>query len=340
MVPVIVENEKNILSQYTLESLMLYRYLNMPCDRFCLDNFKNDEHYAACGYMKKILDIEAVQKIILRPAIKGIDYSNTIYRFIGIHLGLQPLMLDEIKAKFQMFSIRNKYLTTVFFPVLKEDLENDILHSNDVFSRLIKMLNKDTISAEDEQLINNNLVNNANANVIDIILYREIVKKFSKFNYKSLSAKDLIIQAFNNFQDAVKHITKRRKNHAEFKINDEYDVQDLSYLIFRSIFPDLQYENPHFKSGGTNSKVDLMIVSEGIDIELKMIKESNFDEKEIIKQLKIDINDYATWRELKHLIVFVYDPLNKTSNRNNFYELNGQKMIFGTTFDVTVIVSN
>ena len=63
------------------------------------------------------------------------------------------------------------------------------------------------------------------------------------------------------------------------------------------------------------------------------------DSKEF-KQLKIDINDYAAWNELKHLLVFVYDPFNKTSNKNNFYDLNGHKSINGTEFDVTVFVSN
>lgn len=112
------------------------------------------------------------------------------------------------------------------------------------------------------------------------------------------------------------------------------------YFVLRSIFPRLQFENPHFKIGGTNSKVDLMLVQEGIDIEIKMIKAKNQDEKEFIKQLKIDINDYAAWNELKHLLVFVYDPFNKTSNKNNFYDLNGHKSINGTEFDVTVFVSN
>lgn len=88
-----------------------------------------------------------------------------------------------------------------------------------------------------------------------------------------MSSVELIKNIFYNFQDAIKHLTNnRRKNHTVFEINDEYDVQDLSYLILRSIFINLEFENPHFKIGGTNSKVDLMIENEGIDIELKMIK--------------------------------------------------------------------
>lgn len=36
-----------------------------------------------------------------------------------------------------------------------------------------------------------------------------------------------------------------------------------------------------------------MLVDEGIDIELKMIKQTDADEKSYIRQIKIDINDYA-----------------------------------------------
>ena len=102
----------------------------------------------------------------------------------------------------------------------------------------------------------------------------------------------------------------------------------------------MQFENPHFKSGGTYSKVDLMLLEEGIDIELKMIKQKDLDEKEFIKQLKIDINDYATWRNIKDLIVFVYDPYNKTKDKNNFYQLEGRKSINAISFNVHIILSN
>ena len=71
-----------------------------------------------------------------------------------------------------------------------------------------------------------------------------------------------------------------------------------------------------------------------------MIKAKDKDENDFIKQLKIDFIDYAAWNELKDLIVFVYDPFNKTTNRNNFYSLEGQKTIRNVTYNVHIIVSN
>ena len=50
-----------------------------------------------------------------------------------------------------------------------------------------------------------------------------------------------------------------------------------------------------------------------------MIKESDKDEKEFVKQIKVDIESY--YRENpKYIIFFIYDPQKKTINKNNFYD--------------------
>ena len=43
----------------------------------------------------------------------------------------------------------------------------------------------------------------------------------------------------------------------------------------------------------------------------------DLDKCSFIKQIKVDFNDYATWADLKDLIVFIYDPYNKTTNKNS-----------------------
>ncbi len=341
MVPLILERERDILSQISIESLILHRYRKLPLEKFSANFFKGDAFYAACGYMGETLDVDSVDKIMSCPKIKGIDYSNSIYNFIGIHLGINPIRENELRAKFNTFSLQNKFITTVFFPFLADDFKKVLDAEVNEFANLVKLLYQKHLTVSDEELISKVLTNNANASLIEIILYGELINQFTRFRYNSLETIDIVKLVFCNFQDAIKHITSlRRKGHSAFSIADEYDVQDILYLILRSIFPKLQFENPHLKIGGSSSKVDLMLIQEGIDIEIKMIKQKDTDEKEFIKQLKIDFNDYATWKELKHLLVFVYDPYNKTTNTNNFYELNGSKSINGVDFNVDITVSN
>lgn len=343
MVPIIVEKKKEILQSGSLESMFLQFFCKHQIDMFRRSNFSGNNLIAYNGYNGNKESIETIQAVLNKPSIKGIDYSNNIYCFLGIHLASPMLQIEEIDKKFNLFSLKNKFAVSLVFQNYRDKVEKSIaMYPDDTYSYFLNLLyNKQALDEEDESKIFETLINNENVDAIDIILYDQILKKFTSFEYKGLSAVELIKGIFENFQDSIKHITlHRRKNHAQFEVNDEYDVQDLSYMMLRGIFPNLQAENPHFKSGGTNSIVDLMIESEGIDIELKMIKEKDKDEKEFIRQLKVDFNDYATWAGLKDLIVFVYDPYNKTTNKNNFYSLSGLKTINNVTFNVHVIVSN
>lgn len=342
MVPLIFYKKEKLLQEMTIEALTIRVAIGASTAEFSSKVFSGETAIACSGYLGEPVDKAIIDKIFKRPSMKGIDYSNNIYRFIGIHLALTPPNYDELDNKFARFTIKNKFLVSCFFYRYESILKVEIKDRDDTFSKLLNILyNQNDLSTEDEQFINEKLAMNEAADASDIVLYHRLEKKFSGFKFKNIDSVDLIKRIFNNFQDSIKHLTSnRRKGHALFEISDEYDVQDLSYLVLRSVFDKLQFENPHLKSGGTNSKVDLMLVDEGIDIELKMIKQTDADEKSYIKQIKIDINDYAAWRDLKNLIVFIYDPFNKTTNKNNFYELAGEKTINGVSFNVHIIVSN
>ena len=342
MVPIIKNIEEKIINDTSLETVMYYSFYGKELDSFDEQRLTGTSKLAFKGYRNIKVDKENIDSIINRPMIKGIDYSNNIYNFIGIHLASEEYCKEEIQRKFNSFSIKNKFAICLFFPDFKTQLIDIIKNSKNVYERLLEILFcLDKLTNQDEQLIYDTLTNNSNADVIDVILYNEILKKYTRFEFNNKTAVDLIKDVFNNFQDSIKHITEiRRKDHDLFKIEDEYDVQDVSYLILRSVFTDLQFENPHFKSGGTYSRVDLMLEQEGIDIELKMIKKTDKDEASFIKQIKVDFNDYATWADLKDLIVFIYDPYNKTTNKNNFYELSGRKVINNADYNVHIIVSN
>lgn len=342
MVPVIYEKEKEILESNSLESIFLSAYNKIPFVSFEEFSMRDDlSRVAYDGYSGNKVDQKTIDSIINRPAIRELDYSNNIFKFIGIHLASPEKKEVELQKQYKKRNLKDKFAVTIFFPEFKEQLLKELDSTSD-FSKLLNLLfNEESLTDQDEDFIEKRLANNVNVDCIDIILYKLLLKKFTRFKYNQLNAVELIKQVFINFQNAIKHLTvERRKNHDLFHIRDEYDVQDLSYYALKSIFPTLQFENPHFKCGGTYSKVDLMLLEEGIDIELKMIKEKDLDEKEFIKQLKIDINDYATWRNIKDLIVFVYDPYNKTKDKNNFYQLEGRKSINGISFNVHIILSN
>ena len=136
-------------------------------------------------------------------------------------------------------------------------------------------------------------------------------------------SKDIIINILKEFPNSIKSLTiKRRKDHDKFIINDEYDVQDLLNLILKSIYPKIVPEENTPQVGGKTERADFIFNEFGIILEVKMIKKSDKDEKKFIEQIKIDIESYYRYNP-KYLIFFIYDPQNKTTNKNHFYDLQG-----------------
>jgi len=181
--------------------------------------------------------------------------------------------------------------------------------------------------------------------LIDILILEELRQKLIaqsvSIKIQNLTAKEIVEQVLREFGNAVKKITfDRRKGHETFEINDEYDVQDLLYVILKSVFPKLIIEDPAPKAGPTSSRVDMSIREEGIVIEIKMIKTNDSDEKKFISQLKEDFESYYTYPYMRELLVYVYDPENKTTDIEHFYMLNGQRENHGLRFNVEVVVGN
>lgn len=162
-------------------------------------------------------------------------------------------------------------------------------------------------------------------------------------NFK-ISTSDEVLRAENilkEFGNSIqKIVTQRRKGHNSFEINDEYDVQDLLYVILKSVFPSLKCEDPIPKVGGRSTKVDLIIRGEEILIEVKMLKKSDQNELKIIEQLKIDFESYHKCHWLKNLLCFVYDPYKRTQDKSNFEDLNGLRKKGENEYNVNVILVN
>ncbi|MBK8279492.1 MAG: hypothetical protein IPK94_04830 [Saprospiraceae bacterium] len=123
-------------------------------------------------------------------------------------------------------------------------------------------------------------------------------------------------------------------------MEDEYDVQDISYVILKSIFPNLREEDPIPKVGGKSTKIDLILREEKILIEVKMIKAKDSNETHFIEQLKADFESYHECKWLRKLFCFVYDPYKKTRDISNFNDLNGERTKGEHNFNVEVIVAN
>ena len=114
MVPVILSKKEEIINSSTLDSAFLCCYFGVIPEHISENDFSGNHKTAFKGYAQIVEEESAVKGIIERPPIKGIDYSNNIYCFIGIHLASNSAFFKEIIDRFDGFSLKNKFALSLF----------------------------------------------------------------------------------------------------------------------------------------------------------------------------------------------------------------------------------
>jgi len=301
-----------------------------------------EEEVALIGYKKETVDISKVVSIVSKAPIKGISAISNIYKFAGLYLSAKNELSQQLKEKYQQSDLKQKYFLSKIEPSLQIQLSKEVLELNDSLAVLIN-------TVYDTKTVNETELNTALQIVtsgIDIdvqlqILLEDIERTLLQTKFVNKTADELVRDILNNFSNAIqKIISGRRLNHPDFKIEDEYDVQDISYVILKSIFPNLREEDPIPKVGGKSTKIDLILREEKILIEVKMIKAKDSNETHFIEQLKVDFESYHECKWLRKLFCFVYDPYKKTRDISNFNDLNGERTKGEHNFNVEVIVAN
>lgn len=128
---------------------------------------------------------------------------------------------------------------------------------------------------------------------------------------------NLVISILNTFPDVVSRLKYRRKGKVAVEIIDEYDIQDILYVMLKGAFSTLQYEDPTPKDGLTSSRSDFVISDLNTYIEAKYISEKG-KEKEIQDECTLDISKYGIQENCYKIIFFVYDPHKCVDNQFAF----------------------
>jgi hypothetical protein len=340
----ILSIRKSIIKNKNLETAF-YNYVNKMLCSINENDFEcTEDKVALLGFNNIQAKDNDIEQIINRKTIKGIGYGSNFYRFLGVHLASVSNYSDKVDSRFDYEDYRHKYAISKCFSGYTEKLKKIILSeedSGDIYLNLLKILFVDNIeSSIDVRKVLQELVNSTSSfDAIDLILLEELQKKYLALYYNNCSAIDTVIKVLCNFGNSIKRITNDRYNSREgLTVTDEYDVQDILFSMLKGMFDDLERENPIPKLAGASSRIDLNIKSQGIMIEVKMIKVSDSNQKKYIKELKEDIVNYSEWKDLKSLIFITYDPYNKTTDDKHFKELEGYNDIKGTKFNVYSIL--
>lgn len=157
-------------------------------------------------------------------------------------------------------------------------------------------------------------------------------------NLNQIDKSSLLIKIIDNFRVVARLLAKRGHNRSAFVVENEYDVQDLLFACVRSIFDDARTEEWTPKHAGTSKRVDIVIPSAATLIETKCVRTS-FHAKDVIDEIKIDIESYHNHTHCKTLLVLIYDPkvlvTDPTALEN---DLSGRRTKARSTFNVQVMV--
>jgi hypothetical protein len=120
-------------------------------------------------------------------------------------------------------------------------------------------------------------------------------------------------------------------------IVDEYDVQDLLNAVLRAYLKQVISEEPLGKvANAVSGRADLAVGKLGVLIEVKIARRAA-DQRRILNDFGKDLNLYAKWPHLKHLIYFIYNS-HLLADAEAFEELDGLKEISGRKFNVHVVL--
>lgn len=128
---------------------------------------------------------------------------------------------------------------------------------------------------------------------------------------------NVLLNILGSFPDVVSRLKYRRPGKETLLIKDEYDVQDIVYIMLKGIFPTLQYEDPMPKVGLNSSRADFTIIDLGVFLETKIISKKG-KEKEIQQQCLTDIQNYGKQEGCQKIIFFIYDPEKCIDNQYAF----------------------
>lgn len=123
----------------------------------------------------------------------------------------------------------------------------------------------------------------------------------------------LLSSAFSKFPYVVKALRERHKNKPPFSVEDEYDVQDLIYVMLLPHAEDLRREEVAPSFAGRAARIDFLLKDEKIVLEIKMTRDG-LGLKEIRSQLIEDMFSYRTHADYNIFVAFIYDPTRKIEN--------------------------
>lgn len=144
-----------------------------------------------------------------------------------------------------------------------------------------------------------------------------------------------IERIFDRFGTVTRQLSERQRDRKPLSIKDEYDVQYLLHSLLKIYFDDVRAESHTEQHSIVNPRVDFLLETHSIGIEVKLASES-MSKKRILKDFAKDKEQYRNSSKIQALLCFVYDPDHIVKNAVEFEsDLSGTHSNLETRVTVT-----
>ena len=126
------------------------------------------------------------------------------------------------------------------------------------------------------------------------------------FAKEKIDAVQIILEISRKLKTVSRQLKRRYGKRPTIEINDEYDTQNLLHSLLRIFIDDVRLEEWLPKYAGSNKRMDFLLPSHDIAIELKHSRPT-MDAKVLSEELVIDIDHYKNHKSVKHLVCVVFD---------------------------------
>lgn len=145
-----------------------------------------------------------------------------------------------------------------------------------------------------------------------------------------------LLNILTRFHKIAQELRERRADREPFIIRDEYDVQYLLNSLLYVHFDDIRKEDFSPSNSGSNSRIDFVLKSEAIILEVKMTSE-RLGAKELGGELLIDIGRYKSYPDCSNLVIFIYDKGDNVRNKKGL--INDLQKQSTPKLKVTVVIT-
>ena len=157
-------------------------------------------------------------------------------------------------------------------------------------------------------------------------------------NLAGIDKTSLLIQMIDYFPVVARYLSTRGHGKPSFELQNEYDTQDLLFVIVRSVFEDARTEEWTPKHSGKSKRIDIVVPSIGAVIEVKHVRDK-VHARGIADELKIDIESYHVHPNCQTLLALVYDPGRYIVDPAEITsDLSGHRVKGTSSFDVRVLI--